>query len=270
MRVFENKGSTFAYALISAVFTFVPDDCFKLFKLNNKWPDVINEISNRAIISIVIFIVVNLIYSVYRKKRKKVNIIGDNFEIQIEYGDLFDISDGKKLINFDECFTTKVGEAPSEIKPESICGQYLSNYPDINIQKLIDQTNVIPIKGSSACNNQLRYKPGTIVPNGDFLLMAFTRLNQVGLGYLTYEEYLDCLNTLWEQIDIYHGTSDVYIPILGSRITRFDKELNQQQLLDIIIASYRLSSKKLKDPCKLHIVCKPRKDFSLNQVFGID
>ena len=58
-------------------------------------------------------------------------------------------------------------------------------------------------------------------------------------------------DNLWQQIDLYHGTEDVYIPRLESKIVRFDKELTQQQLLDIIIASYRLSSNKMK----LHASC---------------
>lgn len=52
--------------------------------------------------------------------------------------------------------------------------------------------------------------------------MAFTRLNENGLGEMTYNQYLDCLNTLWQQIDCYHGTDDVYLPILGSKIVRFE------------------------------------------------
>ena len=115
-----------------------------------------------------------------------------------------------------------------------------------------------------------RYASGTIVPNGDYLLMAFAKLNQNGLGHLTYDEYLECLNSLWEQIDLWHGTSDVYVPILGSKITRFDKELTQQELLDTMISSYRLSPKKMKKPYKLHIVCREREGFSLNDIFGVE
>jgi hypothetical protein len=59
----------------------------------------------------------------------------------------------------------------------------------------------------------------------------------------------------------------VCIPILGSGITRFeDKLLTQQELLDIILASYKLSSHKIKPPYQLHIVCKKGDDFSLNRI----
>ena len=204
----------------------------------------------------------------YRKKRRKVTISGNNHSIQIEYGDLFAFNGGKIIIDFDECYTTKVGSAPGDIKPESVCGQYLSKHPINNMEALINAAGVKPAKGKSEYNGQTRYTPGTIVPNEDFLLMAFAKLDKDGLGKLTYDEYIECLDTLWQQIDKYHGTSDVYMPILGSKITRFDKELTQQELLDIIISSYRLSPKKLRKPYKLHIACREREGFSLNDVFG--
>lgn len=98
--------------------------------------------------------------------------------------------------------------------------------------------------------------------------MAFARLDKAGLGKLTYEEYLECLERLWKETDLYHGTEDVYLPVLGSNITRIDKDLTQQELLDIMIASYRLSPYKLKNPCVLHIICKKRDGFAINDVYG--
>jgi len=265
---FASKGSTWGYAIVSAVFSIVPEDFFNLIRYNN-WSDITNIIINRLIIIALILMVCNIVY--YFKRRSKVIVREDNYSIQIEYGDLLSITDGKKVINFDECFTTKVGEAPSDVKPSSLCGQYLMKYPISNMQGLIDKTGVKPSKGKSAFNSQNKYTSGTIVPNGEFLLMAFAKLDENGRGHLTYNEYLNCLNILWKQIDIYGGASDIYVPILGSFITRFDdKELTQQQLLDIMVSSYRLSSNKVKIPHKLHIVCKAREGFSLNDVFGID
>lgn len=264
------KGSAIAYALITAIFTIIPEDCFKIIKFNANWSDTANVLIIRLIVCATVFIVTNVGYKIYKKKRKKVSISGKNYSIEIEYGDLLSITDGKVVINFDECFTTKVGEEPADIKPASVCGQYLEKHPISNMQGLIDKADIKPARGKSQFKGMDRYAPGTIVPNGDYLLMAFAKLDANGLGHLTYGEYLDCLNTLWAQIDLRHGTSDVYLPILGSKITRFDKDLSQQELLDTMISSYRLSPQKMKKPCKLHIVCKERDGFSLNDVFGVE
>ena len=72
---------------------------------------------------------------------------------------------------------------------------------------------------------------------------------------------------LWSEIDKHYGQQDVCIPILGSGITRMDDTtLMQQELLDIIIASYKLSASKIKKPNKLIIVCKRSDDFSLYKI----
>jgi hypothetical protein len=269
--IFTNTGSTVAYAIVSAIFAVVPEDVFKLgfIPCDGSWTEII--IYNRVIVSIVIFALANLFYLCYRKCRKSVSLEGKDFSISIEYADLLRIKKGKKVINFDECYSTNVGQNPGDIKPTSVCGQYLAQHPitDDEIQTLLFQAKIHPV-GISLYGNKPKYQSGTIVPRNDFFLMAFAKLDENGLGRMTYEQYLDCLDTLWQQIDMHHGTDDVYLPILGSNITRFDKALSQQELLDVMIASYRLSPHKMKKRYKLHIVCIEMDGFSLNNVFGVD
>lgn len=266
--IFTNSGSTWAYAIISAVFTLIPETVFQCGFIQCDLSDAAIIIVNRIIVSVIVFTVANIAYVYYNKCRKSVEVTGKNFTISIEYGNLFNRKQGKKVINFDECFNTKVGQMPGDIKPDSICGQYLAKFPIDDIQSLIQQANV-QLTGVSKYNNIPRYQLGTIIPRKDYLLMAFTELDERGLSRMTYERYLECLNNLWQQIDMYHGTKDVYIPILGSHITRLDKELTQQELLDVMIASYRLSPYKLKNPFTLHIVCVGKNGFSLNKIWGI-
>lgn len=269
-KLLTNKGSTIAYATLTALFSIIPEESFKRIVLNSNWTDVKIIIINRLLICLVLIVIFNIGYHCYRKRRKSVSINGVNYVIDIEQGNLFDVNNGIVIIDFDECFTCTLGYAPGDIKPESVCGQYLKLHPINNIKSLIDAAGIKPEKTRSKYKKLEKYAPGTIVPNGRFLLMAFTKLNEDGLGYLSYNEYLECLNTLWREIDKYHGTNDVYMPILGSKITRFDKELTQQDLLDTIIASYRLNSHKLRLPYKLHIVYREREGFSLNDIFGVE
>ena len=268
-RILFNKGITISLAIISLFFTVLPDEVFKCGIVKCGWNETFIILSNKVFVCLVLFILINLFYYFYYKNRKAVTISDKHFSIKIEYADLFKIKEGKKVINFDECFSTNVGNKPGDIKPNSICGQYLTNYPIEDMQALIKTSGINPI-GISQYNNHEKYALGTLIPRFGFLLMAFAKLDEEGLGHLSYSDYLESLSTLWNQIDLYHGTDDVYLPILGSRITRFDKDLTQQELLDIMIASYRLSPKKLKKPNTLHIVCKEREGFSLNRVFGVN
>lgn len=264
-----NKGSMAANMIAAVLLALLPEACFCCEHADGSISSPSIIVINRLVLFLGLFIMSNVVYGVYRIKRKKVLIQGDH-RIQVEEGNLFDITDGKVVINLDECYTTTVGDAPADVKPDSICGQYLKAYPIDNMQELIDAAGVKPARHKSKYQGRICYEPGTIVPNGRFLLMAFTKLDENGVGRLTYDEYVSCLNLLWQQIDVHCGTGDVYLPVLGSGIVRFDRELNQQQLLDVMAGSYRLSSHKLKEQHTLHIVCRPRDGFSLNRVFGIE
>lgn len=123
------------------------------------------------------------------------------------------------------------------------------------------------IKSKSKFQGKECYTSGKLIPRNDYLLLAFAKLDKYGLGRLTREEYLDCLAVLWEEIDKYYGQNDVCIPILGSGVTRMGEvSPTQQELLDMIIYSYKLCQHKLKNSYKLHIVCMKKENFSLNRI----
>lgn len=263
------NGFAVAGAIISSIFTVVPEEAFKCGMFDSDWSDTAIIISNRVFVCIAVLTLSIIACYLYHCIRCSISINNKTYAIKVEYKNLIKAKKGKKIINFDECFSTNVGSKPEDIKPESICGQYLLLNPNIDLQRLISEAGVQPA-GESKYKSKDAYTPGTIVPNDKFLLTAFAKLDKKGKGYLTYEEYLDCLNVLWEQIDCYHGTDDVYVPILGSGITRLGKDLSQQELLDIMIASYSVSPYKIKKPKVLHIVCKRQDGFSLNDVFGVN
>lgn len=252
-------------AIVAVTFMFIPESLFQSIKII---PNVSNEIN--IIVNRVIFVLLASIFSAFltiiiMRLCRKVIIKGKNYTIQVEYGDLNKVKKCKKIITFDECFTSQLGEAPSEIKPNSVCGQYLQRNSDLDIEKLIAENNIKPARTKSKFENKTRYNSGTIVPNGDDLLVAFARLDENGLGtFFSYKEFLECLATLWEEIDKYYAQKDVCIPIFGSGITRLD--FTQQELLDIIIMTYQLNNHKIKKPYKLRIICKKNDGFSLNKI----
>lgn len=261
------KSSTWALSIITVVFTFVPESVFGKWKWLPNASDEANVVLARVLAFIAALVISIIINTLYVLGRRSIRIKGKNYSIQVQYGDLFKMRACKIVIPFDECFTTSVGAAPSDINPDSICGQYLKEYPIQDIQSLIDNVQLKPAKGKSKYQNKERYDSGKLVPNGNYLLMAFAKLDKDGLGRMTRDEFLACLSVLWKEIDKYYGQKDVCIPVLGSGIIRMDDtSLTQQELLEIIIGSYRLSPHKMKSPSQLHIVCKKREDFSLNKV----
>lgn len=267
MSKFLKKSNALALSIISVVFTLVPESFFERYKLLPKHSDEINIILNRVLLFIAVFVLSMALISLYLCVRSKVCIKGHNYSIHIKYGNIFKMRKCKKIIPFDECFTTSVGNQPSDINPNSICGQYLISNPIQDMQPLINKAQLKPQKNKSKYQNKDSYTSGKLVPNGDDLLLAFAKLDKDGLGQLTREEYLDSLSVLWKEIDKYYGQRDVCIPILGSGVTRINGvSITQQELLDMIIYSYKLSPYKIKSPYKLYIVCRRRDDFSLNKI----
>ena len=147
--------------------------------------------------------------------------------------------------------------------------QYIQSVGEsLNIQNLIDNAEVKPEECVSRFNHSRSYKPGSIIVNGDALLLAFATLNEAGRAkFFTQDEYIECLSEMWKQIEVHCSQTDVCVPILGSGLTLFEgASLSQQELLNIMIWSYKLSPHKIKAPYKLRIICKKSDGFSLNEI----
>ena len=266
-----------AFGTVSIVFTFLPESFFELIQWKfienlNCCPKIcLNIVCNRIGVFIATLILSMAVYWFYLKRRKSVTIKGKEYIIKVEYGNLFETRNCKRVINFDECFTSTVGQSPGDIKPTSICGQYLMANPNIDIKRLIIDSGLNPERSKSKYCNKVRYKHGSIVPNGDDLLLAFVPLDEAGRGiFSSVMDYRNSLLNMWDEIDKHYGQCDVCIPVLGSGITRIGNgstaQLSQQELLDIIIWSYKMNPHKIKKPYMLRIICKKADEFSLNDI----
>lgn len=268
-RVCAFLKSVYGYAIgiTTLLFTFIPESFFThgCFFVDCSEETVI--ILNRLLWLLGSAILSCIILVAYHKHRTSFPINGNGYKIVVEYGDIFKKTDCKKVIGFDECYSTKVGELPSDIKASSICGQFLAKYPDEDFKQIVQSSGLEPSKKRSEYQKKECYKSGSIVPYNEYLLLAFTKLDKDGLGRMSREDFLQCLDLLWRELDKYHADQSVAIPILGSGRTNFNDELlSQQQLLDMIIASYKLSPYKMKTPYELHIVCRKDDNFSLYKI----
>jgi len=138
---FFGKCSSYAYSIFTVLLAIIPEKCFYYGFFYVDWDNSIIVFINRIYLFLLVFAIVTVIYKLYQKKRNYVFIKEKTFIIQIEYGNIIKINKGKKVINFDECFTTTIGDNPCDIKRDSICGQYLSEHPDLNIQNLMAYNN---------------------------------------------------------------------------------------------------------------------------------
>jgi len=280
---FIKKSVSLAFFVVTVISTFVPEAFFGKYEWISqenveqyKWfvsldAQTVNIIISRLVCFCIVCCITSLVYALFLKLRRCTTIKGYNYSIRVEYGDIHKTRKCKRVINFDECFTKQVGNATADINPESICGQYLLSHPDLDIQQLIDDANITPAQSKSKYQDRTRYDSGTIVPNGDELLMAFAKLDERGKGrFFSRDEYLECLELLWKELENYYSEKDVCVPILGAGTTSFDggagSSISQQDLLDMMIWSYKLSSHKIKAPNKLRIICRKNRGFSINNI----
>lgn len=277
------KSLGMSFGLVTGVFTFAPESFFKTYSwisqdtldqckfISAVTAQDINISISRIVCFLLIWGVTSLIYAIFLKIQWWTTIKGPNYSIRVEYGNIFKSKKCKRVISFDECYTTRVGDAIADINPGSVCEQYLITHPNLNMQQLIDNADISPARIKSKYQHKTRYPSGTIVPNGDDLLLAFAKLDERGKGrFFSRDEYLECLDLLWKELENYYGEKDVCVPILGSGTTSFDggsgASISQQDLLNMMIWSYQLSSHKIKAPHKLRIVCRRNGDFSLTNI----
>ena len=279
------KSVALAFGIVTGIFTFVPETFFGEYEWVTKEAleqykcfmcldaQDVNIVISRLVCLLFVWIGTSLLYVAFLMLRRWITIKGQNYSIRVEYGNILKKRNCKRVISFDECYTTQVGNATADINPDSICGQYLSLHSDLNVKQLIEAAQISPARSKSKYQHRTRYDSGTIVPNGDDLLMAFAKLDERGKGrFFSRDGYLKCLDLLWKELENYYSGKDVCVPILGDGTTAFDggagASIPQQDLLDMMIWSYKLSSHKIKAPHKLRIVCKKKSGFSINNIDG--
>ncbi len=189
----------------------------------------------------------------------KIDIEGST--VNIKSGDLFAES-GFKVIPFNEYFDTIVDE--KIIASSSLNGIYINEHLDISVQELnnhiiqnslqedIEDNNVVRRLGG----NNVKFKISTIIVYKDFLLTAFAKFDEHNKAVLTMPEYLEVLINFWDRVNRVYAQRSVSVPIFGSGITRIKEHRNisDEDLLKIMIWTFKLSEMKFKHPAKLSII----------------
>lgn len=188
----------------------------------------------------------------------KINI--NNSVVEVKVGDIFK-EDALKVIAFNEYFDTIVDN--KIISEKSINGIYIKNaINDVakldmliedneELKERIENTN-----DSRVLGKKIRYKLGSIIENKEYLLTAFSKFDGSNRAYLYMQDYINFLINFWNEIDRIFAGRSISIPLLGSGITRFKEydAISHQELLELLIWSFKLSRVKFNYPSKITIV----------------
>ena len=212
------------------------------------------------IISIALFLIlfyVILWCIVNFRTSRRFNINGSPLEVKI--GDIFEESE-LRTINFNEYFDTIVDD--SLISRQSLNDKFLDNKVsnitalDNSIKNDKHLTEMrVDEESNRLVGKKIRYKLGSIHVYKNYLLVAFSRFDKENKAFLSIRDYINCLMTFWEEVDRVYAGKSVAVPLMGSGITRFkDAQVSEQELLEILIWSFKVSRVKFRYPAKVTIV----------------
>lgn len=215
-----------------------------------------------GIIFLVLLLVIYFVVWVYANRLADTSLSIGGTSVQIKKGDIFR-EEGLKVIPFNEYFDTIVDDRI--IGKNSLNGQYIINiFPDVDkLSKRIKEDKDLNIPENILCKNVSReggttkYKLGSSIVIDEYVLTAFSKFNNKNEAELTMSEYINFLLQFWNEINRVYAQKSVTVPVFGSGITRFKGGFNKieiDELLNIMLWTFRISETRFKYPAKLTIV----------------
>lgn len=198
---------------------------------------------------------------VWSNKLTKIDINIEGSDVTIKVGDIFQET-GFQAIAFNEYFDTQVDN--KIISEGSLNGIFIKDHLDISANELdkhitdyeFEKDEIIGTNVNRKLGKKLRYQIGTICIYKNFLLTAFSKFDESNKAVITIPEYLDFLINFWDKVNNVYAQKSVSTSIFGSGITRIKghKNISDEDLLKIMLWTFRISEMRFKYPAKLTIV----------------
>lgn len=224
-----------------------------------------------GIICIITLIIVYTCIWIRANKLTSIDLTVDGTTVTIKAGDIF-TEPGLKAIAFNEYFDTQVDE--KIIASRSLNGIYINKHLNGSPAELdehianyhFERADVIGVNEERAASKKQRYQLGTICVWHNYLLTAFARFNEHNEARLTMAEYLTFLINFWDRVNRVYAMESVSVPIFGSGITRIKehKDISDEELLKIMLWTFRVSEMRFAYPAKLTIVIQQDKIDKIN------
>jgi hypothetical protein len=196
----------------------------------------------------------------------------NNSEVEVYFGDIFEDSAELKAISFNEYFDTQVDDII--ISRLSLNGQFIEKFyarqvdvlddiiaADEHLPKMISGKNL-----NRPAGKETKYKLGTVCMLKEYLLVALSRFDANNKAFLEISDYINCMLAFWDEVDRVYSGRTIALPVLGSGITRFRnyENISDQELLELIIWTFKLSRIKFTYPSKVKIVVWEKKSEKIN------
>ena len=217
-----------------------------------------------GILFIVLLFIMYLISFLRANFQKRVSLTINNSTMVIKEGDLFE-QESLIIIPFNEYFDTIVDD--KMISSNSLNGIFINKNSLEDIEKVIDDDQrlrkfIIGENTNRTNGRTKKYKLGTICTyDKKYLLTAFTHFDEENRAFLQMNQYIDFLLNFWNEIDIVYSGRSVSLPLIGSGITRHIgyENISEQELLELIIWSFKVSKIKFTYPSTVSVIIHKNK-----------
>jgi hypothetical protein len=250
---------------ISAVFTAAFSGVLIFFDIPDEWKP-------KAFVGFLIFhCVLYVVIWIWSNRLNHVEVDIEGTKVTIKVGDIFE-ERGFKAIAFNEYFDTQVDNRL--ISDESLNGIFLKKHlgePVSRLDKRIQEFSfepdeVLEVNDLRAEGKKQRYRLGTIFIAGEYLLTAMSKFDDSNRATLTMPEFLEFLIRFWDRVNKVYAQKSVSTPVFGSGITRIKghKNISDEDLLKIMLWTFRISEMRFKYPAKLSIIIHESKIDQIN------
>ncbi len=222
-------------------------------------------------IFVVLLTIIYLIIWIWSNKIKSIDIKVEGSHVTVKVGDIFQ-QPGLKAIAFNEYFDTEVDN--KIISEESINGIFIRKHLGIPVSELdshIDNYSfgdreILGNNENRTQGKKRQYQIGAICVFKDYILTAFSKFDESNKAQLTMPEYLEFLINFWDRVNNVYAQRSVSTAIFGSGITRIKghKDISDEDLLKIMLWTFRISEMRFKYPAKLTIVIHKDKIDQIN------
>jgi hypothetical protein len=210
---------------------------------------------------LIILLFIYVVIWLRSNKLEQVNLNIEGSDVIVKKGDIFEQS-GFKSIAFNEYFDTQVDDII--ISRQSLNGIFITERLGVSVGDLdkhienysFEVDERIGENTDRKAGKKIKFSIGTICVYNDYLLTAFSKFDDKNRAWLTMPEYLGFLINFWDRVNRVYSQKSVSVPIFGSGITRIKehKNISDEDLLKIMLWTFRISEMRFKYPAKLTIV----------------
>lgn len=265
VKLFDKQIVRWFYGLLSAI-SVLTSIVFTFVDIEQKNKETI------GIIAIVAFILSYLSIWIYANNRNSITLIINNSLMEVKFGDLFSEKSDWKAIAFNEYYDTVVDD--KIIARCTLNGMYINKYFADKVDELDKiiasdahlSSKILSSNPQRPNGKTTKYQIGSLCVVGNYLLTALTHFDSDNRAYIEMYEYISFLLSFWDEVDRVYAGKTVALPVFGSGITRFKKYdmVSDQELLEVIIWSFRVSRIKFTYPSKVKIVVYSDKKDKIN------